>query len=111
MAPAYRPRSLVRRILLNPAALGYLGLLAAIGLFVAANVLFNDSADDLVLAALLFLPTLPTGLLFVSAGEWSAVGMAASALFQAVLLGAVWNWLAQWRQNRNRRRRPSAPTS
>lgn len=98
MTRLIRTRARIRRLYANPAALGYLALVAAAGLFAVGDHLATDRPDASLSGIWVIALTLPTSLVFLAAdGGWGAVGLALSALFQAALLGAGYRWLTRRR--------------
>ncbi|MER5220495.1 SCO4225 family membrane protein [Streptomyces flaveus] len=93
---AASPRSLsqaLRHHLVNPAALGYLALVAAVGIWVGVDTLFVEHADASLAAVWLFIVTAPTSFLFLALpGALPFVGIAVGAVTQAFALGAAYRW-------------------
>ncbi|MEU1558354.1 hypothetical protein ABZ517_37415 [Streptomyces scabiei] len=98
-SPRSSSRSLsrtLRRNLLNPAALGYLALVAAVGVWVGADTLFVEHADAGFAGVWLFLVTAPTSFLFVALpGGLPFVGVVLGAVIQAVVIGAAYRWAVE----------------
>ncbi|GAB2959292.1 hypothetical protein GCM10023080_019090 [Streptomyces pseudoechinosporeus] len=83
----------LRHNLVNPAALGYLALVAAVGVWVGLDALFVEHADASLAGVWLFVVTAPTSLLFAALpGALSFVGVAVGAVTQAFALGAAYRW-------------------
>ncbi|MFG2352430.1 SCO4225 family membrane protein [Streptomyces sp. NPDC048521] len=91
-------RAAVRHYLLNPAALGYLAVVAGVLAWIEAEVLFGDPGFAGVCA---FLVTAPTSWLFLFLpGPLIWVALVVSALFQAAVLGAAYRGLTERSQRR-----------
>ncbi|MFE9649440.1 SCO4225 family membrane protein [Streptomyces sp. NPDC006365] len=83
----------LRHNLANPAALGYLAVVAAVGVWVGVDALFVEHADASLAAVWLFVVTAPTSFLFLALpGALSFVGVAVGAVAQAFVLGAAYRW-------------------
>ncbi|MGA4857577.1 SCO4225 family membrane protein [Streptomyces koyangensis] len=83
-----------RRSLLNPVALGYLAVVAAVWVWIGVDTLFVTHADASMAGVWGFFVTAPTSFLFVSLpGPLPFVGVAAGALLQALALGAAYRWV------------------
>ncbi|NNN37232.1 hypothetical protein HLK59_44235 [Streptomyces sp. S3(2020)] len=81
----------LRDHLVNPVALGYLALVAAVVGWVGVDALFVEHADASLAGVWAFLVTAPTSLLFVmlpGALAWS--GVVVGAVVNAAVLGAVY---------------------
>ncbi|MFM9699216.1 SCO4225 family membrane protein [Streptomyces europaeiscabiei] len=86
----------LRRHLLNPAALGYLALVVAVGVWVGVDSLFVEHADAGFAGVWLFLVTAPTSLLFVALpGGLPFLGIVLGAVIQAFVLGAAYRWVVE----------------
>ncbi|MFE7839915.1 SCO4225 family membrane protein [Streptomyces sp. NPDC057474] len=86
----------LRRHLLNPAALGYLALVVAVGVWVGVDTLFVEHADASFAGVWLFLVTAPTSLLFVALpGGLPFLGIVLGAVIQAFVLGAAYRWVVE----------------
>ncbi|MDX3693385.1 hypothetical protein PV726_24155 [Streptomyces europaeiscabiei] len=86
----------LRRHLLNPAALGYLALVVAVGVWVGVDSLFVEHADAGFAGVWLFLVTAPTSLLFVALpGGLPFLGVVLGAVIQAFVLGAAYRWVVE----------------
>lgn len=82
-----------RRSLLNPAALGYLAVVAAVWAWIAVDTLLVTHADASMAGVWGFFVTAPTSFLFASLpGPLPLVGAAVGALVQALALGAAYRW-------------------
>ncbi|MFI2782989.1 SCO4225 family membrane protein [Streptomyces sp. ALB3] len=94
MAATPRPLSRsLRRNLVNPAALGYLAVVAAVGTWVGLDTLLVEQTDGSFAGVWLFLVTAPTSLLFAALpGSLPLAGVAVGALVQALALGAAYRW-------------------
>lgn len=105
---AASPRSLpqvLRHHLVNPAALGYLALVAAVGVWVGVDALFVEHADGSFAGIWLFLVTGPTSFLFVTLpGALPFIGIAVGAMTQAYVLGAAYRWFLDRPAHRHMRR-------
>ncbi|MDF6019826.1 hypothetical protein [Streptomyces sp. JH34] len=95
MAASPRTLSLsLRRYLLNPAALGYLAVVAAVGVWVGLDALLVERADASLAGVWLFLVTAPTSMLFLALpGVLPFAGVAVGAVIQALALGAAYRWV------------------
>lgn len=83
-----------RRSLLNPAALGYLAVVAAVWIWIGVDTLLVTHADAGMAGVWGFFVTAPTSFLFVSLPDpLPFVGVAVGALVQALALGAVYRWV------------------
>ncbi|MBZ3908006.1 hypothetical protein WB401_33900 [Streptomyces brasiliscabiei] len=86
----------LRRHLVNPAALGYLALVVAVGVWVGVDALFVEHADASLAGVWLFLVTAPTSLFFVALpGGLSFAGIVLGAVIQAFVLGAAYRWVVE----------------
>ncbi|WP_436737186.1 SCO4225 family membrane protein [Streptomyces sp. BBFR102] len=90
MAAAQRSAgTTVRRALLNPVALAYLAVVAAVWIWITVDTLLVPHADASLAAVWGFFVTAPTSFLFVSLpGPLPFVGVGVGALAQALALGA-----------------------
>ncbi|CAM5388589.1 MULTISPECIES: SCO4225 family membrane protein [Streptomyces] len=85
----------LRRCLLNPLALGYLAVVAAVWVWIGVDTLLVTHADASTAAVWGFFVTAPTSLLLAGLpGPLPFLGVAAGALVQALALGAGYRWLA-----------------
>ncbi|MEV7872557.1 hypothetical protein AB0P17_42095 [Streptomyces sp. NPDC088124] len=102
MAPAQRSLpEMFRHYLLNPAALAYLALVTAVGLWIAVDTLFIEHADASLAGVWAFFVTAPTSLLFVTVPDPLAwFGIPFGAVVQAVALGALYRWVTGRPQRR-----------
>ncbi|MFF8567415.1 SCO4225 family membrane protein [Streptomyces albidoflavus] len=83
-----------RRSLLNPVALGYLAVVAAVWVWIGVDTLLVTHADAGMAGVWGFFVTAPTSFLLVSLPDpLPFVGVAVGALVQALALGAVYRWL------------------
>ncbi|WP_328769962.1 SCO4225 family membrane protein [Streptomyces sp. NBC_00286] len=83
----------LRRNLANPAALGYLAVVAAVGVWVGVDALFVEHADASLAGVWLFVVTAPTSFLFLALpGALPIIGVAVGAVTQASVLGAAYRW-------------------
>ncbi|MFE4692911.1 SCO4225 family membrane protein [Streptomyces sp. NPDC056749] len=93
---AASPRTLsrsVRHNLLNPAALGYLAIVAAVGVWVGLDATLVEHADASLAGVWLFIVTAPTSMLFAALpGSLPFAGIAVGAFVQALALGAAYRW-------------------
>ncbi|MEU1487253.1 hypothetical protein [Streptomyces sp. NPDC005752] len=81
----------LRRYLVNPAALGYLAVVAAVGVWVGLDTLLVERVDASLAGVWLFLVTAPTSLLFATLpGALPFAGVAVGAVVQALALGAAY---------------------
>lgn len=91
------------RYFLNPLALGYLLVVAAVLGWVGVDALFVEHADASLAAVWAFLVTAPASLLFVMLpGALAWAGIVVGAVVNAAVLGAV------YRSITDRRLRPTA---
>ncbi|MFJ9154862.1 SCO4225 family membrane protein [Streptomyces sp. NPDC102270] len=91
------------RHFLNPLALGYLLVVAAVLGWVGVDALFVEHADASLAGVWAFLVTAPASLLFVMLpGAWAWAGIVAGAVVNAAALGAA------YRSVSGRRPRPTA---
>lgn len=82
-----------RRSLLNPAALGYLAVVAAVWAWIAVDTLLVTHADASMAGCLGLLRHRPDLLpLRLPARPAPLVGVAVGALVQALALGAAYRW-------------------
>lgn len=97
-------RSLIQTLrhnLVNPAALGYLAVVAAVGVWVGVDTLFVEHADASFAALWLFVVTAPTSFLFLALpGALPFIGVAVGAVAQAFALGAAYRWFQGWSTQR-----------
>lgn len=83
----------LRHHLLNPAALGYLALVATVGVWVGVDALFVEHADASLAGVWLFAVTAPTSFLFLALpGALPFIGVAVGAVAQSFALGAAYRW-------------------
>ncbi|MFJ8108856.1 SCO4225 family membrane protein [Streptomyces sp. NPDC096132] len=91
-------RSLVSA-LRTPAALGYLALVAALGVWVAVDTLVLSNGDTSFAGVWLFFATAPTSLLFIAVpSQLGLIGIPIGAVVQAALLGAAYRGLTPTRR-------------
>ncbi|GGX96582.1 SCO4225 family membrane protein [Streptomyces minutiscleroticus] len=84
-----------RHCLLNPVALGYLALVAAVWVWIGVDLLFVDHQDASFAAVWGFLVTAPASLLFLTLpGPAVWAGVAVAAVVQAAVLGAAYRGFA-----------------
>ncbi|MFF3334853.1 SCO4225 family membrane protein [Streptomyces sp. NPDC002888] len=82
----------VRHHLLNPAALGYLLVVAAVLGWVGADLLFVEHQDASLAGVWAFVVTAPTSWLFLALpGPLPWAGVVIGALFQAAVLGTAYH--------------------
>ncbi|MFF5723540.1 SCO4225 family membrane protein [[Kitasatospora] papulosa] len=83
----------LRSNLLNPVALGYLAVVAAVGVWVGLDMLLVEHADASFAGVWLFIATAPTSFLFTALpGVLPFAGVAVGAVVQALALGAAYRW-------------------
>ncbi|WP_405696655.1 SCO4225 family membrane protein [Streptomyces sp. NBC_01185] len=91
------PRSLpqaLRHYLVNPLALGYLGIV----LWVTIDAVSASSSGDASFAGLwAVLATAPTSMLFLVAGPVGLIGIPIAAVVQATALGALYRSITERR--------------
>ncbi|GGK63018.1 SCO4225 family membrane protein [Streptomyces flaveus] len=91
----------LRHNLVNPASLGYLALVAAVGVWVGVDTLFVEHVDASFAAVWLFVVTAPTSFLFLALpGALPFIGVAVGAVTQAFALGAAYRWFQGWSTQR-----------
>ncbi|WP_416984328.1 SCO4225 family membrane protein [Streptomyces sp. T028] len=92
-------RSSLVSALRTPVALGYLLIVAALGVWVAVDTLFLTHADTSFAGVWLFLATAPVSLLFAWAPDQLAlIGIPVAAVVQAALLGTAYRGLTRTRR-------------
>ncbi|MFC9181813.1 MULTISPECIES: SCO4225 family membrane protein [Streptomyces] len=95
------PRSLpqtLRHYLVNPLALGYLGVVLAVCLWVTVDTVSASSSGDASFAGVwAILATAPTSMLFLVAGPVGLIGIPIGAIVQAAALGALYRYLTERR--------------
>ncbi|MEV7421179.1 MULTISPECIES: SCO4225 family membrane protein [unclassified Streptomyces] len=99
MAKASRslPQTL-RHYLANPLALGYLGVVLAVCLWVAADAFYASSSGDAGFAGVwAVLVTAPTSLLFPFTGPVGLIAIPIGAIVQALALGALYRYVTERR--------------
>ncbi|MFI5725418.1 SCO4225 family membrane protein [Streptomyces cyaneofuscatus] len=94
----------LRHYLANPLALGYLGVVLAVCLWVAVDTFSAASSGDASFAGVwAILATAPTSLLFTFlftvAGPVGLIGIPISAVVQAVALGALYRHVTERRSH------------
>ncbi|WP_432147351.1 SCO4225 family membrane protein [Streptomyces sp. bgisy029] len=92
----------LRHYLANPLALGYLGVVLAVCVWVAANTYSAASSGDASFAGVwAILATAPTSLLFTFlftfAGPIGLIGIPIGAVVQAFALGALYRYVTERR--------------
>ncbi|MFD3737506.1 SCO4225 family membrane protein [Streptomyces sp. NPDC058629] len=88
----------LRHYLVNPLALGYLGIVLGVCLWVAADAFFASSSGDASFAGVwAILATAPTSLLFTFAGPIGLIGIPIGAVVQAFALGALYRYVTERR--------------
>ncbi|MBM7438123.1 SCO4225 family membrane protein [Streptomyces sp. HB132] len=94
MTASSRPLSQsLRRSLVNPAALGYLAVVAAVGVWVGVDALLVEQVDGSFAGVWLFIVTAPASLLFSALpGALPFAGVAVGAVVQALAIGAAYRW-------------------
>ncbi|MBT2380684.1 hypothetical protein AMK21_12305 [Streptomyces sp. CB00316] len=86
----------LRHYLVNPLALGYLGIVLGVCLWVAADAFFASSSGDASFAGVwAILATAPTSLLFTFAGPIGLIGIPIGAVVQAFALGALYRYVTE----------------
>ncbi|MFD6801397.1 SCO4225 family membrane protein [Streptomyces cyaneofuscatus] len=95
------PRSLpqaLRHYLVNPLALGYLGIVLAVCVWVTIDAVSASSSGDASFAGLwAVLATAPTSMLFLVAGLVGLLGIPIGAIVQATALGALYRSITERR--------------
>ncbi|MFD3880425.1 SCO4225 family membrane protein [Streptomyces microflavus] len=95
------PRSLsqtFRHYLVNPLALGYLGVVLAVCVWVTIDAVSASSSGDASFAGLwAVLATAPTSMLFLAAGPVGLIGIPIGAIVQATALGALYRSITERR--------------
>ncbi|MGW7253597.1 SCO4225 family membrane protein [Streptomyces sp. NPDC054834] len=85
----------VRHCLFNPAAVGYLTVVAAVLVWVGADLLFVEHQDASFAGVWAFVVTAPTSWLFLFLpGPLVGIGVVVGALVQAAVLGAAYRRLS-----------------
>lgn len=99
MAKASRPLpQTLRHYVVNPLALGYLGIVLGVCLWVAADAFFAASSGDASFAGVwAVLVTAPTSLLTPFEGPVALIGIPIGAVVQAFALGAVYRYVTERR--------------
>lgn len=88
----------LRHYLANPLALGYLGVVLAVCLWVTADASFASSSADASFAGVwAFLVTAPTSLLVPFTGPVGLIAIPIGAIVQALALGAVYRYVTERR--------------
>ncbi|MFJ1647689.1 SCO4225 family membrane protein [Streptomyces sp. NPDC088258] len=86
----------LRHHLVNPVALGYLAIVAAVCAWVTVDTLFVAHQDASLAGVWAFFVTGPTSFLFVALpGPLPFVGIAVGAFVQAFALGALYRWFTK----------------
>ncbi|MFG2611307.1 SCO4225 family membrane protein [Streptomyces anulatus] len=95
------PRSLpqaLRHYLVNPLALGYLGVVLAACLWVTVDAVSASSSGDASFAGLwAVLATAPTSMVLLVAGPVGLIGVPIGAIVQAAALGALYRYITERR--------------
>ncbi|MEU5592964.1 hypothetical protein [Streptomyces sp. NPDC020298] len=93
----------VRHCLFNPAAVGYLTVVAAVLIWVGADTLFVEHQDASLAGVRAFVVTAPTSWLFLFLpGPLLWTGVVVGALVQAAVLGALYRRLSARTHHRTR---------
>ncbi|MEU0135645.1 hypothetical protein ABZ172_16695 [Streptomyces sp. NPDC006296] len=88
----------LRHYLATPLALGYLGVVLAVCLWVAGDTLFASSSGDASFAGLwALLVTAPTSLLVPFSGPVGLLAIPLGAVVQALALGALYRYVTERR--------------
>ncbi|MFE8915522.1 SCO4225 family membrane protein [Streptomyces globisporus] len=88
----------LRHYLVNPLALGYLGVVLAVCLWVTVDTVSASSSGDASFAGVwAVLATAPTSMLFLVAGPVGLIGIPIGAIVQAAALGALYRYLTERR--------------
>lgn len=88
----------LRHYLANPLALGYLGVVLAVCLWIAADTYFAASSGDASFAGVwAFLVTAPTSLLVPFTGPVGLIAIPVGAIVQAFALGALYRHVTERR--------------
>ena len=83
----------------TPVAIGYLLIVAAVGVWVAVDTLLVTHSDASFAGVWLFVATAPTSMLFmVVPSQWGMIGVPIGALVQAAVLGAAYRGLTRGRR-------------
>ncbi|MEU1170665.1 SCO4225 family membrane protein [Streptomyces microflavus] len=91
------PQSL-RHYLVNPLALGYLGIVLGVCMWVATDAFFASSSGDASFAGVwAILATAPTSLLVPFEGPVALIGIPIGAIVQAFALGAMYRYVTERR--------------
>ncbi|MFF3302749.1 SCO4225 family membrane protein [Streptomyces sp. NPDC002908] len=91
------PKAL-RHYLVNPLALGYLGVVLAVCLWAIVNGVSASSSGDASFAGLwAVLATAPTSMVFLFAGPVGLIGIPVGAVVQATALGALYRYITERR--------------
>ncbi|MGW0643991.1 SCO4225 family membrane protein [Streptomyces badius] len=90
----------LRRYLVNPLALGYLGVVLAVCLWVTVETVAASASGDASFAGVwAFLVTAPTSMLFLVAGPAGLIGIPLGAIVQAAALGALYRFITERRSH------------
>ncbi len=88
----------LRHYLVNPLALGYLGFVLAVCLWVTVDIFSAASSGDASFAGVwAILVTAPTATLFFFAGPAGLIGIPIGAIVQAAALGALYRYITERR--------------
>ncbi|MEU4026236.1 SCO4225 family membrane protein [Streptomyces anulatus] len=88
----------LRHYLVNPLALGYLGVVLAVCLWVAVHTFSASSSGDAGFAGVwAFLVTAPTSLLLPFTGPVGLIAIPIGAIVQAFALGALYRYVTERR--------------
>ncbi|WP_326620354.1 hypothetical protein OHA57_34595 [Streptomyces anulatus] len=88
----------LRHYLVNPLALGYLGVVLAVCLWVAVDALSASSSGDASFAGVwAVLVTAPTSMLLPFAGPAGLIGIPIGSLVHALALGALYRSITERR--------------
>ncbi|MFJ3706313.1 MULTISPECIES: SCO4225 family membrane protein [Streptomyces] len=86
----------LRHYLVNPLALGYLGVVLAVCLWVTVDAISHSSSGDASFAGMwAILATAPTSMPFLVAGPAGLIGIPIGAIVQAAALGALYRHITE----------------
>ncbi|MDX3374700.1 hypothetical protein AB0407_23680 [Streptomyces microflavus] len=94
------PPQTLRHYLVNPLALGYLGFVLAVCVWVTIDGVSASSSGDASFAGFglwAVLATAPTSMLFLVAGPVGLIGIPIGAIVQATALGALYRSITERR--------------
>ncbi|MEU3834509.1 SCO4225 family membrane protein [Streptomyces microflavus] len=92
------PPQTLRHYLVNPLALGYLGVVLAVCVWVTIDAVSASSSGDASFTGLwAVLATAPTSMLFLVAGPVGLIGIPIGAIVQATALGALYRSITERR--------------